>query len=101
MIKPNINWSLLWVPQRFWERALGWHVKPKKYIGVYLRNCSAIHTFGLNVELDLIWLDDNGNIIGVDTQVQNGRIKWKVGAKGVIELETNIEVHGCVLKTKD
>ncbi len=71
----------------FWQRFLGLSFRKKSNFGLALKNCRAIHTFGMRFNVDIICLDKNEQII---TTKKNLR-PWKIflapkGTKNIIEI---------------
>ena len=55
--------------------------------GVWITSCRAIHTIGMRVSIDVIFLDRAGHVIRVEQNVKPNRIALSCkGAKGVVEL---------------
>lgn len=55
--------------------------------GMFLRNCSNIHTFFMKFPIDVIYLDNDSKVVAVETNVKPwrmGGIHWR--AKHVLEL---------------
>ncbi|MBA2506574.1 MAG: DUF192 domain-containing protein [Thermoleophilaceae bacterium] len=48
--------------------------------------CSSVHTFGMRVALDLVWLDSDWRVVRVDRAVPPRRVRGCRGAWGVLEL---------------
>lgn len=57
--------------------------------GLLLRNESAIHTFGMRVAIDVIYLDGQGHILRITESMPPGRLGPIVrGVRDVLELPT-------------
>ncbi len=54
-------------------------------LGLELR-AGSIHTFGVRMDLDLVWRDQTGQVIRVDRDVAPRRIRACHGARTVLEL---------------
>lgn len=55
---------------------------------MYIRPCGQIHTFFMNYNIDVLYLDKNNKILDVDENISPGKIGKKVkGAAAVIELQ--------------
>jgi uncharacterized membrane protein (UPF0127 family) len=55
--------------------------------GVWITSCRAIHTIGMRVSIDVIFVDREGHVIRVEHNVRPNRIALSCkGAKGVVEL---------------
>jgi uncharacterized membrane protein (UPF0127 family) len=50
-----------------------------------LRRCRSVHTFGMRVALDLVWLGPAGEVVRVDRCVGPGRVVGCRGAQAVVE----------------
>ena len=48
--------------------------------------CRSVHTFGMRFALDLVWLDGEGRVVGVDEDVQPWRFRGRLGAAAVVEV---------------
>lgn len=48
-------------------------------------NCRAVHTFGMKVPLDLVWLDNRSQVVRFDKNVPPNRIKACFVASSVLE----------------
>jgi uncharacterized protein len=54
---------------------------------IYIYPCSAIHTFFMNYNIDVLYLDINNIIIAIDEDMQPGKIgKTRRNAVAVVEL---------------
>ncbi|CUS48811.1 MAG: Tad secretion system protein [Idiomarinaceae bacterium HL-53] len=76
----------LWFPRGFFERALGWFIKPEHFQGVYLERCKAVHSFGMSQTIQLLWVDASGRLLRPPTILKPWRIAFCREAYGVIEL---------------
>jgi uncharacterized membrane protein (UPF0127 family) len=55
--------------------------------GVWITSCRAIHTIGMRVSIDVIFVDSAGRVIRVASNVQPNRIALSCkGAQSVVEL---------------
>lgn len=65
--------------------------------GCYLAPCRAIHMLGMRVAIDVIWLDQRGRVLRVDTEVLPGwTIRMCPGAYGALELKAGVAAAiGC------
>ena len=55
---------------------------------IYIYPCSAIHTFFMNYNIDVLYLDINNIIIAIDEDMQPGKIgKLRKNAVAVVELK--------------
>lgn len=44
------------------------------HIGLSYNPCPVLHTFGMSIPLDLLWLDSNGTLLGFDEDVTPGNV---------------------------
>jgi uncharacterized membrane protein (UPF0127 family) len=57
--------------------------------GLYLHPCKSIHTFFMKFPIDVLYLNKDWKIVGLEEQLQPGKIGRNVpGAVSVIELES-------------
>nr|WP_197969879.1 DUF192 domain-containing protein [Mesobacillus harenae] len=64
--------------------------------GLYIKPCRSIHTYFMNYPIDVIYLNEKYEIVGLDEAVQPRTIgKYHKGAKSVIELP-----EGTIQRTK-
>jgi uncharacterized membrane protein (UPF0127 family) len=55
--------------------------------GVWITSCRAIHTLGMRVAIDVIFVDHDGHVIRVVQNVRPNRVALSCkGAQGVVEL---------------
>jgi len=55
--------------------------------GVWITSCRAIHTLGMRVSIDVIFVDNDGRVIRVASNVQPNRFALSCkGAQSVVEL---------------
>jgi uncharacterized protein len=54
--------------------------------GLLLERCSAVHTFGMRFELDLVFLDAGGEVLRIERAVRPRRFLRERGAAAVLEL---------------
>jgi len=53
---------------------------------LYIYPCNAIHTFFMNYNIDVLYLDKNNMVVGVDEDLKPGRIgKYVKNAVAVVE----------------
>lgn len=64
---------------------LGREALTRRY-GLWIRPCNAVHTFGMRFPIDLVFVDRHGHVLGVDAELVPGRIRFRRGAHGVLEL---------------
>jgi len=58
--------------------------------GLLLHPCSAVHTFGMKIPLDLLFLDQNFSVLQVVTGLAPGFTARQKGARFVLELRAGI-----------
>lgn len=63
-----------------WRRPLAEHE------ALWLLPCRAVHTLGLRVELDVLFLDEQGNILRGIFRLAPSRVAWHRKAHSVVEL---------------
>lgn len=54
--------------------------------GLYIPNCTSVHTFGMHFALDLHFVDRDRNVLATRRGVPPGRIVTHRGAAGVVEI---------------
>jgi uncharacterized membrane protein (UPF0127 family) len=55
--------------------------------GVWITSCRAIHTLGMKVAIDVIFVDRNGYVVRIVSNVRPNRVALSCrGAHGVVEL---------------
>lgn len=69
----------------FWDRWQGFRRPRGGCQFLFFPRCRAVHTFGMDQPLTLLWVDKNLAIQRVDRRVPPNRIRWCRGAYGVIE----------------
>ena len=52
---------------------------------LHLPRCRSVHTFGMRVALDLVWLDADGAVVRVDRGVPPRRLRTCRRARSVLE----------------
>jgi uncharacterized protein len=57
-------------------------------VGLHLPRCRSVHTFGMRVALDLVWLDRAGDVIRIDRAVPPYRVRSCRRARSVLELRS-------------
>jgi len=55
-------------------------------VGLWLRPCRAVHTFGMRFSIDVVFVDADGRVIRVDSPVEPWRVRACLRASGVVEL---------------
>jgi uncharacterized membrane protein (UPF0127 family) len=59
--------------------------RPPPGRALLLPRCRSIHTFGMRYALDLVWLDRDGRVMGIDEGVRPWRVRARKDAAGVVE----------------
>lgn len=54
--------------------------------GLTLTRCRSVHTFGVRMRLDLLWLDGAGEVVRVDRDVGARRLRTCRRARSVLEV---------------
>lgn len=54
--------------------------------GLLIPRCRSVHTFGMRFELDLVFLDAEGCVVGLRRSLPPGRLSRCRGADAVLEL---------------
>ena len=54
--------------------------------GLLFERCRSVHTIGMRFALDLLWLDDAGNVVRVDRAVAPRRLRSCRHARSVVEV---------------
>lgn len=52
---------------------------------LHLVPCRSVHTLGMRFALDLVWLDRDGGVVGVDAAVGPRRLRTCLRARSVVE----------------
>lgn len=66
-----------------------------------IQPCSDVHTFGMKYDLDIVFLDDEGEVLKVDTLEPN-RWAFCKGSKSVLEFKSGCALlHGYDERCKD
>jgi uncharacterized protein len=60
--------------------------RPPPARGLLIPRCRSVHTFGMRFELDLVWLDRDGRVLGVEEGVQAWRVRSRRDAAAVLEV---------------
>ncbi|MBA3300528.1 MAG: DUF192 domain-containing protein [Thermoleophilaceae bacterium] len=53
---------------------------------LFIPRCASVHTFGMRVSLDLVWIDRDWEVVRVDRGVPPRRLRTCRGAWAVLEL---------------
>jgi uncharacterized membrane protein (UPF0127 family) len=54
-------------------------------LALHIPRCRSVHTFTMRFPLDLIWLDEAGQVVRIDPSVPPRRLKTCLRARSVIE----------------
>ncbi|HEY6729667.1 MAG TPA: DUF192 domain-containing protein [Solirubrobacterales bacterium] len=54
--------------------------------GLLIPRCASVHTFGMRFELDLYFLDREGEVVAAHLRVPPRRVVWQRGARAVLEI---------------
>jgi uncharacterized membrane protein (UPF0127 family) len=54
--------------------------------GLLIPRCSSVHTFGMQFELDLYFVDTRQRVISIKQRVPPRRVAWQRGAAAVLEV---------------
>ena len=54
-------------------------------VALHLPRCRSVHTFGMRFTLDLVWLDEAGDVVRIDRAVPPRRVKTCRAARSVLE----------------
>jgi uncharacterized membrane protein (UPF0127 family) len=65
---------------------LSWRARGDAGPGLLIPSCSSVHTFGMRFELDILFLDAEGNVIEERRRVPPRRVVFCRGACGVLEI---------------
>ena len=87
------------VADRFLSRALGLLVgaplEPGE--GLLIAPCSSIHTLCMRYPIDVLFVDGQARVLRVCAEVRPGRMRFALGARGVLELRGGSAArHGLV-----
>jgi uncharacterized protein len=76
------------VADSFRARLLGLALRRRPPPGraLLLPRCRSVHTFGMRFALDLVWLDSDGGVLGVEEGVRPWRVRWRREAAAVLEV---------------
>ncbi len=84
---PEATALRLHLADSFGQRLAGvWRRPLREHEGLWLRPCRAVHTFGLRMRLDVLFLDADGNVLRVIHGMAPNRCSWHGPAHSVIEL---------------
>jgi uncharacterized membrane protein (UPF0127 family) len=54
--------------------------------GLHIPQCRSVHTFGMRFALDLLWLDEGGDVVRIDRGVRRRRVRACWRASSVVEV---------------
>lgn len=54
--------------------------------GLWISPCNAVHTVGMRVPIDLVFVDGHGRVLKVEARLAPCRMRWCRGARGALEL---------------
>lgn len=75
----------------FIGRGRGWlGYEHTSVLGIWLPATKAVHTFGMRIALDLIWLDQNGFCCAFEQAVPAWRVRYCRQAEAVLELRCGL-----------
>lgn len=57
--------------------------------GLWIAPCEAIHTFGMKMAIDALFIDRNHRVKKIYPALRPGRIAWCLTAESVLELPEN------------
>lgn len=60
--------------------------RPPPARALLIPRCRSVHTVGMRFELDLVWLDRDGRVLGVDESVPPWRVRSRRDAAAVLEV---------------
>ena len=67
-------------------RGLAWRRRSQAGPGLLIPRCSSVHTFGMRFELDVYFLDRDGQVLAVRCRVPPRRLLWCRGASAILEI---------------
>lgn len=67
-------------------RGLAWRERADAGSGLLIPRCSSVHTLGMRFELDLYFLDAEGQVIAVRRRVPPRRVFWHRGSSAILEI---------------
>jgi uncharacterized protein len=73
------------VARTFRERLLGLALR-QPGPALLIPGCRSVHTFGMRFPLDLVWLDRDGRVLGLDLGVPHNRVRTRRDAVAVLEV---------------
>jgi uncharacterized protein len=78
----------VYVARSLRARLLGLGLLPElpSRCGLLIPGCRSVHTAGMRFALDVIFLDAEGRVLGVEWEVGPGRVVWRRGAAAVLEV---------------
>ena len=70
----------------FWSRLRGYGFGWGGQRGVWLLSCAAVHTLWPWQPIDVVFVGRDGRVLRVCAALRPGRVRWCLGADGVLEL---------------
>jgi uncharacterized membrane protein (UPF0127 family) len=67
-------------------RGLAWRDRAQAGPGLLIPRCSSVHTFGMRFELDVYFLDSDGQVLAVRRLVPPRRVLRHRGAAAILEI---------------
>lgn len=86
--KDTIVADHVWHAETFWQRLKGLLGTRSLEVGVGLviKPCSSVHTFGMAYPIDVLFVDPNDRIVKIVANMPAGRVAMATGSSYVIEL---------------
>jgi hypothetical protein len=70
-------------------RGLAWRDRAQAGPGLLIPRCSSVHTFGMRFELDVYFLDRDGEVLALRRRVPPRRVLWRRGAAAILEIPSD------------
>lgn len=81
-----------------WNRLCGWRARGDA-LGVWLKPCRSVHTFGMTANIDLVWLNQGQQIVHIEINLKPSSWRYQADACSVIELPSGVLAkHGFMNK---
>lgn len=78
-----------------WNRFAGFMLKRSADYAFLFENCRSVHTFFMRFEIDIVFLDKDGNILSVKKNVKPWRIVLPVkNACSILEIPSSQDFRG-------
>ena len=65
--------------------------------GLLIPRCSSVHTFGMRFALDVVFLDEHGEVLRVRRHMAPRRVAWVRGASCVVECPAGRDSPGDIM----